>query len=80
MMVSLLHELGRGLPNPLRCEGLLWDMTALSLQFGKITLHSTNCRERRVGSGLPAQPPLSRRGVAALNLGNKSVDRRGYGV
>ena len=23
MMVSLLFELGKGLPNPLRCEGLL---------------------------------------------------------
>ena len=38
-MVSLHFELGRNLCNPLRCEGLLFDKTAASLQFGKITLH-----------------------------------------
>ena len=56
-MVSLLRELGRDLSNPLRCDGLPWDETALSLQFGKITLHFPICRERQVSFGLPAQPP-----------------------
>jgi hypothetical protein len=43
MMVSLLLKLGGDLSNPLRCEGLLAGIkTALSLQFGKITLHFPN--------------------------------------
>jgi hypothetical protein len=42
MLVSLLLESGRDLSNPLRWKAFCLDKTALSLQFGKITLHFTN--------------------------------------
>jgi hypothetical protein len=58
ILVSLLLELGRNPPKPLRYKGSLLDVKALSLQIGaKSPCNFPNCRERRVGFRLPAQPP-----------------------
>jgi hypothetical protein len=70
---SLLPELGRRLCQALRCRNLSRRMTALSLQFGEITLHFRNCRERRVGFGLPAQPPSRRTFVSLATLAKVSA-------